>query len=88
MNSGVYADDMLKSTAADLDLETGAFNDCLDSGEKQDEVIEFREEAIELGVTGTPTFFIDDQLISYTQAGYDRLEEQLNAALDGEPVEN
>lgn len=88
VNSGVYADDMLKSTAADLDLETETFNDCLDSGEKQDEVIEFREEAIELGVTGTPTFFIKDQLISYTQAGYDRLEEQLNAALDGEPVEN
>lgn len=88
VNSGVYADDMLKSTAADLDLDTETFNDCLDSGEKQDEVIEYREEAIELGVTGTPTFFIDDQLISYTQAGYDRLEEQLNAALAGEPVEN
>ncbi len=88
VNSGVYADDLLKSTAADLDVDTETFDNCLDSGEKQDEVIAFREEAIELGVTGTPTFFIDDQLVAYTQAGYDRLEEQLNAALAGEPVEN
>lgn len=87
-NSGVFADQMLKRTAEELDLDMEAFNECLDSGEKQDDVIAFREEAVELGATGTPTFLIDDQLVSYTQRGYDRLEEQINAALDGEPVNN
>lgn len=87
-NSGVYTDEMLKETAAELGLDTGTFNECLESGEKQDEVLEFREDARERGVSGTPTFLINDQLVAYTFEGYDRLEEQLNDALAGNLVEN
>lgn len=87
-NSGIYSNDMLRQTAEELGLDTDAFNDCLASGEKQADVIEFREDAIERGITGTPTFLINDQLVSYTRAGYERLEQQLNAALAGDPVEN
>ena len=87
-NSDVYTDEMLKQTAADLEMDTEAFNECLDSGEKQDEVIAIREDAIERGVSGTPTFLINDQLVQYTREGYDRLEEQLNDALAGNLVEN
>lgn len=87
-NSGVYSDDMLKETAVELDLDTNAFNACLDSGEHQAEVIEFREDAVGRGVEGTPTFLINDQLVNYTRQGYDRLEEQLNDALEGNLVEN
>lgn len=87
-NSGVYSDEMLKATASDLELDTAAFDACLDSGEKQDEVIDFRQKATDLGVNGTPTFLINDQLISYTAQGYDRLSEQLTDALEGRTVEN
>lgn len=87
-NSGVYSDEMLKETAADLGLDTEAFNECFDSGEKQDEVLAIREDAIERGVSGTPPFLINDQLVSYTAQGYDRLEDQLNDALEGNLVEN
>lgn len=86
-NSGVYNDEMLKQTAADLNLDTEAFNDCLDSGEKQDEVLEIRQDGTDRGVSGTPMFLINDQLVSYTAEGYDKLEDQLNQALEGELVE-
>lgn len=87
-NSGVFTDDMLKQTAAGLELDTEQFNACLDSGEKQDDVLQMMQEGFDLGVSGTPAFLINDQLVSYTRAGYDRIEEQLNDALAGRPVEN
>ncbi len=86
-NSGVYSDEMLKQTAADLDLDTAAFNECLDSGAKQDEVLELRQSGVDSGVQGTPTFLINDQLVSYTLDGYDKLKDQLQDALDGNRVE-
>jgi protein-disulfide isomerase len=85
-NSGVFSDDMLKQTAADLNLDTETFNACLDSGEKQDEVLKLRQEGIDSGVQGTPTFLINDQLVSYTLQGYDTLKKQLQDALDGKRV--
>lgn len=87
-NSGVYTDDMLKQTAADLALDSETFNACLDSGEKQQEVLDIRQDARDRNVSGTPTFLINDQLVSYTRDGFDRLEQQLNDALDGKLVEN
>ncbi len=86
-NAGVYSDEMLKQTAADLELDTAAFDECLDSGANQDEVLQIRQEAVDSGVQGTPSFLINDQLVQYTLEGYDRLEDQLQAALDGERIE-
>lgn len=86
-NSGVFSDEMLKQTAADLELDTAAFDDCLDSGAKQDEVLELRQGGIDSGVQGTPTFLINDQLVSYTLEGFDKLKDQLQDALDGNRVE-
>ncbi len=85
-NSGIFTPDMLKQTAADLDLDTDAFTQCLDSGEKEDEVLEIRQDGIDRGVQGTPTFLINDQIVSYTAQGFDTLEQQLNDALEGKPV--
>lgn len=86
-NSGVYTTEMLEQTAADLGLDTGAFNECLESCEKEEEVLAFREDAIQLGVSGTPTFLINDHLVTYTRGGFDTLEEQINQALAGEPID-
>ena len=86
-NSGVFSDQMLKNTAADVGLDTGAFDECLDSGAKQDEVLQIRQEGTDSGVQGTPTFLINDQLVSYTLQGYDKLKDQLQAALDRKRVE-
>jgi protein-disulfide isomerase len=49
----------MKKWAADLKLNTGKFNSCLDSGEKADKVLTQMNEGSALGVSGTPGFFIN-----------------------------
>ncbi|MFH1403959.1 MAG: thioredoxin domain-containing protein [Candidatus Altiarchaeota archaeon] len=53
----------LKTIAGELDLDTDAFNECLDSGAKKSLVKQQINEASRLGVTGTPTFFIEGEKI-------------------------
>jgi protein-disulfide isomerase len=50
----------LKARAADLGLAAAAFAACLDGGKHTQRVQDEGEEASARGVTGTPTFFIDD----------------------------
>ncbi len=49
----------LKAYAADLGLDTGTFNTCVDSGRKADMVAQDMEDGIEYGVGATPTFFLN-----------------------------
>jgi protein-disulfide isomerase len=49
----------LKKYAQDLGLDTGQFNECLDSGKHTQEVLEDFNEGRSLGISGTPTFFIN-----------------------------
>lgn len=50
-----------KSYASQLGLNTQNFNQCLDSGKYTQEVRNDIQDGINLGVTGTPTFFILDK---------------------------
>ena len=54
-----FVDDRLKQMAAELGLDTEAFNTCLDSGEKRAEVEASIAEAQAQGVDSTPTIFIN-----------------------------
>jgi protein-disulfide isomerase len=54
-----FADDRLKQMAAELGLDTAAFNSCLDSGEKRADVEASLAEGRELGVDSTPTIFVN-----------------------------
>jgi protein-disulfide isomerase len=45
--------------AQDLGLDVTAFTECLDSGRQQDEVIADAQFAANLGISSTPTFFIN-----------------------------
>ena len=56
--------DSLKGYAAELDLDTATFNDCLDSGKQSAEVEKDSQDAQSYGATGTPAFFINGQLVS------------------------
>ena len=58
-NSGVFSRSNLKAFASSLGLDTGQFNTCLDSGKYTATVRQQAAEAQRLGVTGTPTFFIN-----------------------------
>jgi protein-disulfide isomerase len=57
----------LKATAADIGLDTEAFAQCLDSGDKADEVAADMAVARELGLSGTPALFINGRYLSGAQ---------------------
>ena len=56
--------DSLKSYAADLELDTATFNDCLDTGKHNAEVQKDYQDGVSYGVQGTPAFFINGRLVS------------------------
>jgi protein-disulfide isomerase len=49
----------LKAYAEELGMDTETFNECLDSGAKEEAVEEDFNAGTEVGVTGTPAFFIN-----------------------------
>jgi len=71
----------LKAYAADLGLDTAAFNGCLDSGEKTAEVDADMQEASESGISGTPGFFVNGILISGALP-YENFKQVIDAELE------
>jgi len=63
-NQGALDVDSLKGYAAQLDLDTATFNDCLDGGKQSSEVEKDSQDGQSYGVAGTPAFFINGQLVS------------------------
>jgi protein-disulfide isomerase len=57
----------LKNHAAALGLDTAAFNSCVDTHAKKAEVDKDIREAEEVGVTGTPAFFINGRSLEGAQ---------------------
>lgn len=57
----------LKAYAQEVGLDLPAFEQCLSSGKYQAAVQKDVEEGIRVGVTGTPTFFINGRLLSGAQ---------------------
>jgi protein-disulfide isomerase len=73
----------LKSHARTLQLDTAAFDKCLDNGETADVVKATASEAENLQLQGTPTFFVNGRYVSGT-VSYEKLrgviEEELSAS--------
>lgn len=63
-NVGTFTKPNLKKYASDLGLDTGKFNQCLDSDQTLSAVQADIGEATRLGVQGTPTFFVNGSLLS------------------------
>jgi protein-disulfide isomerase len=57
----------LKKWAKDLRLDTAAFDQCVDSERYKDEVARDKADGDELGVPGTPMFFINGRVIGGAQ---------------------
>jgi protein-disulfide isomerase len=53
-----------KGYAADLGLDTAAFDDCLDSGKYTSEVQKDIEDGDAAGVGGTPSFFVNGRPVT------------------------
>ena len=60
-NQGAFSIENLKSFAAEMDLDTKDFNECLDSGRYTALVQNMSNIARQLGVQSTPTFAINGQ---------------------------
>jgi len=74
-----------KSEAAALGLDTATFDDCLDSGKHASEVQKDFQDGQAYGVSGTPAFFINGQLVSGAQP-FAVFQQVIDAALEeGEP---
>ena len=62
-NRGAFSRSNLKRFARDLGLDTNAFDSCLDSDKYRAKVVADTEEGKKKGVTGTPTSFINGQVV-------------------------
>ena len=60
-------DTNLKQYAVDLGLDATKFNQCLDSAKYKADVQNDAKEGQEVGVTGTPAFFINGRFLSGAQ---------------------
>ena len=56
--------DQLKKYAADLGLDAATFGSCLDSGKHADRVQQGLQEATQLGLSSTPSIFINGRLLA------------------------
>lgn len=80
MNDGGYSDDRLVQMAEVLELDVDAFESCLDDGTYQDRVEESTQAAQEAGVSGTPGFQINGDVVEWEN--YEQLSEDIEAELD------
>lgn len=62
-NQNAFSDDRLKEMARMLQLDTAAFNRCLDSGEKRAAVEQSAAEARAQGINSTPSIFVNGTLV-------------------------
>lgn len=58
-----FTADNLKAFAEELDLETESFNTCLDENRYREFVAAQTQQAQQIGLRGTPTFLINEQVI-------------------------
>ena len=79
-NQGAFSKDNLKGFAADMDLDTEAFNTCLDSGKYTEFVNEQTDIARQLGVSSNPTFAVHGQAVGGAQT-FDSFKQTIDGLL-------
>ncbi len=80
-NVGTFTKPKLKQYAADLKLDSGKFNTCLDSDATLPAVNADIAEANRLGVNSTPTFFINGKLFQMQVGDYGEFSRTFDALL-------
>jgi protein-disulfide isomerase len=66
-NQASFSDSYFVTLAEELDLDMDDFNDCLDSGKYYDKVQEDFNYGVENGITGTPGFIVNGELVKGAQ---------------------
>lgn len=63
-NKGAFSSDNLKRFAEALELDTAAFDSCLDTGKYASTVRDDTEAARQVGVTSVPTVFVNGRAVA------------------------
>lgn len=80
-NVGAFSRENLKQFAADLELDTEQFNQCLDSSQYREKVQQETAQGQQEGVRGTPALFVNGRLIE-NGADYRVLKTAVESALN------
>ena len=80
-NVGTYTKSKLKQYAADLGLNVSTFNQCLDRDETASAVAADVDEAMRLGVEGTPSFFVNGRQLRVRSLDFTQFSQALDALL-------
>jgi protein-disulfide isomerase len=83
-NRGAFAIDNLKRFAQEIGLDTQTFNQCIDSHKYEALVKAETKEALDKGITSTPTFVIGDETIAGPRS-FEQLQEAIEAELRKNP---
>jgi protein-disulfide isomerase len=78
---GAFADNRLKAFAAALGLDTAQFNSCFDSHKYASVVDADQALGNQMGVSGTPTLFINGVMYTGSPLDYAALKQQLDTQL-------
>ncbi len=81
-NQRAFADDNLRSYAADLGLDAAEFDSCLSSGRFRNDVTSDLAEGSRFGVRGTPAFFVNGRFLSGNQP-YEAFARLIDEELEG-----
>jgi protein-disulfide isomerase len=79
-NEGAFNKENLKKFAAELNLDTEAFNECLDSGKFTEEIQNMYSLAQSIGVSSTPAFLINGQPVLGAQP-FENFQQVIEAEL-------
>lgn len=78
-----FEDGQLKRMAATLELDTAAFDQCLDSGEKRDAVEQSTEDGRTQGIDSTPSVFVNGTRID-NWSDWNAVKQAIDSALTAE----
>jgi protein-disulfide isomerase/plastocyanin len=84
-NQDNLAIENLKGYAQELGLNMDQFNICLDNNEMEEKVLNDIKDAQAYGVSGTPTFFINGEMLEGAQP-YEAFETVINSLLGAEVI--
>ncbi len=82
-NQGAFNKDKLKEFAAGLELDTDAFNECLDSGTHTQAIQDSTQIANSIGVRSTPAFLINGTPMLGAQP-FEAFQQVIDQALAGQ----
>ena len=80
-NVGMYQKAQLKKYAADLNLNTTAFNHCIDTDQTAPVVQADIAEGAKLGVQGTPSFFVNGKPLQIASLDFQSFQQSLDRLL-------